>query len=148
MAMRLERTHAEVVGAPAGVVVGGVCGLVPRRIAPHCDVTEEPHRLRLAAMVLGLAGRRTAPHARLPRDPEEVRRRPPENLDPVLVAKPGNRHDVVDGGGVPRERVIGPEDHVLDPRLGDKVPHALAREHDRIEIQLSASEIFRRLLLR
>src|SRR3989442_14690354 len=83
-----------------------------RSIAPHRDVTEEPHRLGLAAMVLGLAGPR---RARLPRDPEEVRRRPAENLAPILVAKPGNRQDVVDGGGVPRERVIGPEDHMLDP---------------------------------
>src|SRR5512145_58780 len=86
--------------------------------------------------------------ARLPLDPEEFRRRPTENLDPVLVAEPGNRHDVVDWGGVPRERVIGPEDHVIDPRLGDQVPHALASEHNRIEIQLSASDIFGRLLLR
>src|SRR5262245_27574376 len=72
--------------------------------------------------------------ARLSLNPEELRGRPTENLDPVLVAKPGNRHDVVDGGSVPRERVIGPEDHVIDPRLGDQVPHALTREHDRIEI--------------
>src|SRR5215510_9836822 len=85
--------------------------------------------------------------ARLPLDPEELRRRPPENLDPVLVAEPGNRNDVVDWGGVPRERVIGPKDHAIDPHLGDQVPHALARKHDRIEIQLSASEIFGRLLL-
>src|SRR5215207_10710473 len=68
--------------------------------------------------------------ARLSLDPEELRRRPTENLDPVLVAEPGNRHDVVDGGRVPRERIIGPDDHVIDPRLGDQVPHALAREHD------------------
>ena len=91
---------------------------------------------------------RATVRARLPLDPEEFCRRPPENLDPVLVAEPGNRHDVVDGGGVPRERVIGPEDHVIDPRLGDEVPHALARKHDRIEIQLSAANIFGRLLLR
>jgi uncharacterized membrane protein len=67
---------------------------------------------------------------RLCLDPEELRRRPTQNLHPVLVAEPGNRHDVVDGGGVPRERVIGPEDHVIDPYLGDQVPHGLAREHD------------------
>src|SRR5215475_14468773 len=85
--------------------------------------------------------------ARLPRNPEEFRRRPTENLDSVLVAEPGNRHDVVNWGSVPRERVIGPEDHVIDPRLGDQVPHALASKHDRIEIQLSASDIFGRLLL-
>jgi hypothetical protein len=58
MAMRLERAHAEVVGEHAGVVVGGACGRAPWRIAPHRDVTEEPHSLRLAAMVLGLAGPR------------------------------------------------------------------------------------------
>src|SRR5215475_8192064 len=104
-------------------------------------------RSRASAVATGAA--HVAPiRARLPLDPEEFRRRPPENLDSVLVAEPGNRHDVVDGGSVPRERVIGPEDHVIDPRLGDQVPHALAREHDRIEIQLAASEIFGRLFLR
>src|SRR5262245_42146627 len=85
------------------------------------------------------AARVASVRARLPLDPDEFRCCPTENLDPVLVTEPGNRHDVVDRGSVPREWVIGPEDHVIDPRLGDQVPHALAREHDRIEIQLSAS---------
>src|SRR5262245_64735278 len=83
----------------------------------------------------------------LPFNPQEFRRRPPENLDPVLVTEPGNHQNMVDGGSVPWERVIGPKDHMIDPCLGDQVPHALAGEHDRIEIELSASEIFGRLLL-
>ena len=55
---------------------------------------------------------------------------------------------MVNRSGVPWERVIGPEDHVIYPRFGYQVPHALAGEHDRIEIQLAASDIFGRLLLR
>ena len=55
---------------------------------------------------------------------------------------------MVDWGGVPWERIIGPEDNVIDPRLGDQVPHAFASEHDRIEKQLATSDIFGRLLLR
>ena len=58
MAMRLERAHAEVVGEHEGLLVGGYGGLAPRRIAPHCDVAEEPQSLRLAAMFLVLAGLR------------------------------------------------------------------------------------------
>jgi len=56
MAMRLERAHAEVVGEHEGVLVGGSCGLAPRRIAPHHNGAEEPQSLCLAAMVLVLAG--------------------------------------------------------------------------------------------
>ena len=55
---------------------------------------------------------------RLPLNTEEFRRRPTENLDPVLVAYPGNRHDVVDRSGVPWERIISPEDHMIYSRLG------------------------------
>jgi hypothetical protein len=58
MAMRLERAHAEVVGEHEGLLVGGYCGLAPRRIAPHCDVAEEPQSIRLAVLFLVLAGLR------------------------------------------------------------------------------------------
>src|SRR5215831_17423199 len=103
---------------------------------PHLVPAHGPEAALLAEAGTGAA--HVAPvRDCLPLDPEEFRRRPTENLDPVLVAEPGNRHDVVDWGDVPRERVIGPQDHVIDPRLGDQVPHALASEHDRIEIQLS-----------
>jgi len=56
MAMRLERAHTEVVGKYEGLLGGGSCGLAPQRIAPHRDITEEPHNIRLAAMFLVLVG--------------------------------------------------------------------------------------------
>ena len=46
------------VGEHEGLLVGGYCGLVPRRIAPHRDVAEEPQSIRQAAMFLVLAGLR------------------------------------------------------------------------------------------
>jgi|RhiMetdeSRZDD1v2_1073273.scaffolds.fasta_scaffold1475636_1 hypothetical protein len=58
MAIRLERAHAEIVGEHEGLLGKGSCGLAPRRIAPHRDVAEEPHSLRLTAMSLVPAGLR------------------------------------------------------------------------------------------
>ncbi|MDA0770549.1 MAG: hypothetical protein O2821_10030, partial [Chloroflexi bacterium] len=48
----------------------------------------------------------------------------------------------------PWERVIGPKYYLINPCLSDQVPHALASEHYRIEIQLATSDVFGRLLLR
>src|SRR5438132_13942694 len=67
-------------------------------------------------------------------DPEQPASCAAEDLDPVLVTEPGDRHDVVDRHRVPRERVIGAEHHMIDPGLGDQVAHPLPGEHDRIEI--------------
>ena len=83
---------------------------------------------------------------RLGIDPEQLRRGTAEHRYLVGVANPGDRQDVVDRRGIPRERVVGAHDHMFDPDLGDQVTHGLAGEHDRVEIELAVAQVFRRVL--
>src|SRR5438067_13801295 len=77
---------------------------------------------------------------RLRFDAEQFCRGGAENLDAIGVAQAGDRHDVIDRRGVPREWVIGAEEHVIDAGLGEQVEHPLAGEHDRVEIELTATD--------
>jgi hypothetical protein len=53
------------------------------------------------------------------------------------------RHDVIDRNAVPRERVVGADDHLANPGCGHEVTQPLGREHDRVEIE-SVSDVLKR----
>ena len=67
---------------------------------------------------MGPGRRRDLGWGRLPlsvRNAEELRGGGAEDLDLVVVGDVGDRQDVVDRSGVPRERVVGAEHHVARP---------------------------------